>query len=181
MKKVLLLLLVFSIAILTGCSSDDNIEDNTEEVSLTGSVSTVYEFEYRFNDELIMFTVEVVSNNEELLFIDIDTVAYISPLYELNVDLVRLAFVLDVIDPNNDINQPLCMEVISEGSAQEGIAKSCRLLPEEYPFVTYDMVNEATDFELIAIYEDSLGGVDFAYVNITLTNETYYEDYENKE
>lgn len=180
MKKSLLLLLIFSLALLTGCKKNDVVDDTEDELSLTGSVSTVFEFEYRFNNELIQYTVEVVSKDDELLFIDIDTVSYISPLYELNVELARLAFVLEAIQ-DAETNQPLCMEVISEGEGQDGVEKSCRLLPEEYPLVTLDMVDEASDFELLAIYSDTSDGWDYAYVNITLTNETHYDDYENKE
>lgn len=172
MGKRMLLLLALPLLFLVGCSEDqsDNLE-NTDQTE-----STVYEIEYDFENDSVLLTVEVVSKNDELLYVDIDSVANITELSELHVMLDRLAFVLEVVTP--DGNERLCMEVISEGDRQENVESSCRTTPEEYPAISLEDVDEFEDFMLLAIYQDTDTGFDSVYVTISLLEETYNEVYE---
>lgn len=176
MKKYFVILLLLSVLILSGCKKEETPEEN--EVSLDGAVSTVYEIQYLFNNESIIYTIEVVSIDGELQFIDMDAVANISELSELNIMLDRLAFVMEGVTP--DGNEPLCSEIISEGDEITNQEFSCRVTPEEFPRIELEDVDSFEDFMLLAIYQDTETGFDAVYVNISLLSETQFDDYQNK-
>lgn len=175
MKKFIFLLVALPILFLVGCNNEaDLVEDDQLDAE-----SIVYEIEYSFENDSVLLIVEVVYEDDELLFVDIDSVANISELSELHVMLDRLAFVLEVVTPEG--NERLCMEVISEGERQIDMESSCRTTVEEYPDISLEDVDEFEDFMLLAIYQDTDTAFDYAYVTISLIDETYNEVYVEEE
>ena len=176
MKKILLISLFIPLLFLVGCASNNN-EETIDP--LIGSESDLYEFNYQFNNELIVFSVEVVYNDEEFLFADINTITHMSELTQLHPQLDRLAFILEVVTPEQ--NERLCIEIVSEGEEKVAEEGYCRTTSDEFPAISLEDIDDFSDFMLLAIYQDTDQGFDYSYVNITLINETHYEDYQNKE
>lgn len=138
--------------------------------------SKTYEFEYAF-DELntINMTIEVVYRDNELLFVDIDALANTQELTELDPNLDRLAYVLEGSNLNG--TKKLCLDIVSEGEALVEAEYSCRTTLEDNPFLVLEDVDTWEDFMLMAIYQDIEFAFDVTYLNITLINETYKDNY----
>lgn len=138
--------------------------------------STTYEFEYRF-DELnnITMTIEVVYQDDELLFVDIDAIANVQELTEQEATLNRLAYVLE--GSNARGANRLCLEIVSEGEEIINGEYSCRTTLEDYPALILEDVDSWEDFMLLAIYQDIEFAFDYEFLNITLINQTTKENY----
>ena len=138
--------------------------------------SKTYEIEYRFDDyNHITYTVEVVYKDDELLFVDLEANATIQELIELDPTLQQLAYVLE---GNNEVSiHRLCSEIVSTGDAIVNENYTCRTTLDEYPGLELTDVDEFSDFMLIAIFQDKDFVFDYEYLNITLLNETYKDNY----